>query len=311
MTPLDHTNRGLALPLTLALLTVLTMLLLSLDDTARRTLRQAQASRALALCAIAADGGVALARTLLEEDAARNPASDHLQEPWAQPIAPFPLGDSMVTVTIVDAWGRLDLNALTDPNGVPILPRIEQAKRLFQRLGIDPQAVDRIVDWIDPDDTPMPFGLERSDQGAHPYRPSNAPLASLGELRMIPGLSADHVARLRPYVVAGRATDPSINVNTAPAEVLEAIDPRLTASAVAQLMQARPFASLTELERLPGLATIMSALRNGPQHGFGLTLRSPFYWTTVTATLEQTTVTLEALLVRQGTEVSILQTSLF
>jgi general secretion pathway protein K len=300
-------ERGMALIVTLALLTVLTMLLLNLDAATRRTTRLIHASRALTMATIAADGGIALARTLLQEDATRDPQRDTLLEPWAQPIPPFQLGHATVSLRIEDLGGRLDINALVDPRGLPITERIDQTKRLFMQLGIEPQLVDRLVDWIDPDDIPMPLGLERLDLQSPPYRPHNAPLATIGELRGIPGFTPALIQRLRPYVVAGRTIDPNININTAPPEVLEALVPGLPHRTIASVIQARPFQHLNDLEQFPAAAPLLAALRRETTRGFGITVKSPTYRATTTGTVGHTTVTAEALLARHGSDIEILQ----
>lgn len=300
-------QRGIALLISLALLSLLTMLLLALDGATRKYTRTVKTSRTLLMARIGAEGGLALARTLLEEDAARTPQSDHLLEPWAQPIAPFPLGEAQVRVTIEDSSGRYDLNALVNLRGQPVPERIEQVKRLFARLGIEAQLVDRIVDWIDPDDQPMPAGLERTQNTSQPYRPHNAPMATLGELASIPGFTPVLIERLRLHVTAGRVVDPMVNINTATLEVLESLDAHITSAGAAQLVQVRPLSSIQDLERLQALTGYLTALKTASAQGFGITVKSNLFHVMSAGTIGPTTVTTEAFLIRQGTDVNIIQ----
>ncbi len=57
--------------------------------------------------------GVQWARQILDDDARRSEI-DHLGEPWAVALPPIPLENGEIRGAIVDAQGRLNINALGD-----------------------------------------------------------------------------------------------------------------------------------------------------------------------------------------------------
>jgi general secretion pathway protein K len=69
-----------------------------------------------------------------------------------------------------------------------------QLRQLLQRAGADDAAserlTDRILDFIDPDDTPRPQGMERDDyiRAGLNYIPFNGKLTSLDQLLLVPGI---------------------------------------------------------------------------------------------------------------------------
>ena len=98
--------------------------------------------------------GVQWARQILDDDAHRSDI-DHLGEPWA----PIPLENGEIRGAIVDAQGRLNVNALgsVDTSSEPEQARIA---RLFALYGGPVGALDAIADWIDPDGLVRETGAE-------------------------------------------------------------------------------------------------------------------------------------------------------
>jgi general secretion pathway protein K len=172
---------------------------------ARNTLESGEA-RALA------DGGLFLAiRGMLEE----NPS-----DPWPVDGTPrqVTVGESTVSVAVLDEAGKVDINAAPD----------ELLQNLLAQTGIDADAAaalaDAIADWRDPDDLKRLHGAEAPEyrrQGA-PYEPSNAPFAAVSELRLVLGMTPEIYERLAPLVTIysrlGR-----INPLSAPASVIRAL----------------------------------------------------------------------------------------
>lgn len=202
------------------------------------------------------------ARNVLAHDA-RTTAVDHLGEPWAIKVPATPLDEGEVGGEIVDLSGRFNLNNLVR-SGVVSVPDIRRFITLLQLLGV-PEAeaaamTDALVDWLDADDQ------VRSSESAESAwyaaqtparRPANAPLAEIDELLQVRGFSPARVNRLRPFVAALPAGG-SINVNTAPPEVLAAAIPGLGLDAARRLMAERETAWFKDVAdfgaRLPSLA---------------------------------------------------------
>jgi general secretion pathway protein K len=164
---------------------------------------------------------------------------DHLGESWAKRLPPLPAEGGTVTVAVSDAQARFNLNNLVR-NGAPSAVDVAIFQRLLRAHGLDPALVEAVIDWIDPDSQARPGGAEDLDYLglSLPYRTANQALASVEELRLVKGFTAEAVERLRPYITA--LPEPTaINVNTATEPVLAALFAEPSASALAHAMTAR------------------------------------------------------------------------
>lgn len=120
--------------------------------------------------------------------------------------------------------------------------QFEVLQQLLERLELKSELAQAIVDWIDPDSDPrFPDGAEDSDYTVQnpAYLAANQPLTSVSELRLIKGIDADVYAKLAPLVCALPPGTP-LNVNTAPALVLAALNKELELADVTKLIEERP-----------------------------------------------------------------------
>jgi len=199
-------------------------------------------------------GALNYAAILLTRDDAK---IDHLGELWAQPLPPLPVEDGMIAFAVSDAQGRFNLNNLVTSNGAQSKFHIEMFKRLLTSQDIDPGLSETLFDWLDPNSTAIPGGAEDIEYLSlpQPYRSANQPLQSVDELRLVKGFSAKDVEKLRPYVTALPVNNTSVNVNTAPEQVLAALCANLPAAALQPVLDGRVSQPFTEskqfLERLP------------------------------------------------------------
>jgi general secretion pathway protein K len=185
--------------------------------------------------------------------AADDATVDHLGEAWARKLPPFPADRAELTGVITDEQGKLNVNNLVrDGDASP--KDLVAFQRLLAALGLPTALAEAVVDWIDPDiEVTPPNGAE--DQyylGLNPpYRAANRPVLELGELARVKGFNAAIVARLAPFVTA-LPVPTAVNVNTAPAPVLQAIMPSLTGADAARILEERsrrPFATREEFLR--------------------------------------------------------------
>lgn len=179
------------------------------------------------------------ARVILARDA-RTSKVDDLGEPWARQLPPLPVTGGQVAGHIIDLQGLFNINNLV-VNGKPSPPDVAQFQRLLAIVGLQPQLVQAVIDWIDPGvNVTFPDGAEDDTylQLATPYRTANRPMVSVSALRLVKGFDAAAVARLEPYVCAlpSRTT---INVNTAPAPVLQSLADGLSKQDGEALVKAR------------------------------------------------------------------------
>ncbi|HLT63129.1 MAG TPA: type II secretion system minor pseudopilin GspK [Pseudohongiella sp.] len=187
-------------------------------------------------------GAEALAVQLLASDA-QSSQQDHLQESWAQQVAPFPTDHGWVQPRLQDAQARFNLNNLViksayqDDLGAPLTVRLsppqKQFVRLLQTLGDDPiseadavMMTEALVDWIDADDhLSGPGGAESLFYSADnpPRQAANQLLTDISELILVRHFSPALVERLRPLVTVLPVPTP-LNLNTATLPLLRSIN---------------------------------------------------------------------------------------
>jgi len=262
-------ERGIALLLTLLVLTLLVALILEFDAEARREYRDAAAFRDNFKATVLARAAVQAARGTLQQDLAKDRKAgqffDSSTDLWALPIRDYAIGDGLLTGQVEDERGKLNLNDLAAGGDlIAKKARVQRVKRLFELLQINPDLVDAIVDWVDQDETPEPAGAESLYyQTLRPsYRAANAPLQTLLELRLIKGMTPDIMAKLSKVVtVYPQEGQSKVNLNTASPLVLQALDPSITQSVASDIALARPFKTIQELDRVSSFADIGKELR--------------------------------------------------
>jgi general secretion pathway protein K len=192
----------------------------------------------------------------------------------AAAIGPFEAAGAVETA-ITDAQGLFNLNNLLRA-GKPSEPDLAAFRRLLALLRLPEALADALLDAIDADsDTTFPGGAEDLDYLAmQPARRApNRPLLDVSSLGRIKGFSAEAIERLRPYVSA--LPEPTaINVNSAPAEVLQALLPGLDDGAARTLVTERsrkPFDTLEAFRaRLPESARVPTSVSLGVSSSYFL-----------------------------------------
>ena len=262
-------ERGIALLLTLLVLTLLVALILEFDVEARREYRDAAAFRDNFKATVLARAAVQAARGVLQQDFIKDKQTgqffDAPTDIWAFPISNYVIGDGLLSAQIEDERGKLNLNDLA-AGGDPIAKKTKvlRFKRLFELVQINPDLVDAIVDWVDQDEVPEAAGAESPYyQTLHPsYRAANAPLQTLSELRLIKGMTPDLIEKLSKVVtVYPQEGESRVNVNTADLLVLQALDPRITQGVASDIIQARPFKTIQDLDRVSSFEAVGKELR--------------------------------------------------
>ena len=262
-------ERGIALLLTLLVLSLLVALILEFDVEARREYRDAAAFRDNFKATVLARASVQAARGVLQQDFIKDKQTgqffDALTDIWAFPISNYVIGDGVLSAQIEDERGKLNLNDLA-AGGDPLAKKTKvlRFKRLFELVQVNPDLVDAIVDWVDQDEVPEASGAEGPYyQTLHPsYRAANAPLQTLLELRLIKGMTPDLIEKLsKVATVYPQEGESRVNVNTAPLLVLQALDPRITQGVASDIIQARPFKTIQDLDRVSSFEAVGKELR--------------------------------------------------
>lgn len=198
--------------------------------------------------------GVQWARQILYENAP--PSIVQLGQPWAFRLPTTPIENGSIGGYITDAQGRLNVNNLASSAAVATAAQLA-LQRLFAELGVPNALLNAIADWVDADNQTTPNGgAEDSYYLAQdpPGLAANAPVRRVAELLAVRGADPALIARLAPFVDALDAPT-TVNVNTAPAEVLVAVVGGLDAAGATSLVASRttkPFATLADFRtRLP------------------------------------------------------------
>ncbi|MDA8428330.1 MAG: type II secretion system minor pseudopilin GspK [Geobacteraceae bacterium] len=260
-------EKGFALVLTLIVTALMVAVLVemihqvSVDVSISRGYRDGQQASLLAESGVT--GGTKLLQLGLQ---GKNYTS--LSDVWAAPIKLDDETGTMV-ITITEESGKLCLNDLVQPNGYFEPNTLAALKRLGRRLNIPEDCWNALADWIDSDDSPRTNGAESSYYQTlkPPYAARNAKLETLAELSLVRGFTPEYIAALRPFVTVYAeqpgAPESPVNINTAPKEVLMALDDGIDDRMAERILEERrlkPFNFLGDLSRISGGDTIASNL---------------------------------------------------
>lgn len=168
-------------------------------------------------------GMIDFARLVLTQDM-RTSQADHLGETWALPLNDSKVADFVKNEDIPDELKSISVNgAITDAQGLFNLRNLSNAagvlvySRLLTNLGLNPNL---------------------AQQTAQTLQENQIAIQDICDLISIPGYSESMIEMLRRYVIALPATS-TVNINTAPAEVLMAVFPALSRSSANNLVQQR------------------------------------------------------------------------
>ncbi len=261
-------EKGFALIITLVVSALLVALVAEfvnevyVDTSSRQNFVDAQQASLLAESGIA--GGIKLLQFTMASQGFTS-----LLDPWAKPLK---LDDEQgsIEVTIEDEAAKINLNSIAGSNGNFIDAYYPIATRFLKKAGLSPDLCDGIADWVDTNDEPKPAGAEttyyRSLQP--PYSAKNGWFDTVDELRLVKGFDAKTMERLRPFITVFADSLPGspapININTAPPEILAALDEGLSDDLVARIVDYRkttPFKSPADILKVAGLDKIGIALQ--------------------------------------------------
>jgi general secretion pathway protein K len=174
-------------------------------------------------------------RTLLEDlkDDRSSDVMDHPGEGWLDTEQEFVTDHGLLQGRLSDLQGRLNLNSLETSAGTVYGVNALRFIRLLQVLDLEqPLAqheaeaiTNSVLDWLDGDDVERPDGAEAYYYGdaEPPGRAANRAMASVSELRMVKGMTAEIYRALRPYVTVWPEVGGQININTASEQVLRSL----------------------------------------------------------------------------------------
>lgn len=235
-------QQGAALLIALVIVTLVVSMAASMIWQQWRAVQVEAAERARMQSAWILSGALDWARLILREDA-RSGRPTALTEPWALPLAEARLStflaadtsnaedapDAFLSGRIVDAQSRFNLNNLVqDAQIQPV--ELAVLQRLFDNIGVAPDLAQRIADGLR--DAVAPPSAEGSRTAQPPLLPRK-----LSQLAWL-GIDEGAIAQMQPYVVLLPART-TVNVNTAPREVLAAVIEGLDLASAERIIQRR------------------------------------------------------------------------
>ncbi len=166
--------------------------------------------------------------------------ADGLDDLWALDIGELPVGESAMTWKVTDESGKLNLNRLVDERtGREDRKLVGVLERLMTILEMDIEPVAALLDWIDRDGDVRLHGAEDSYyyRGEGTGDCKDASLDVVEELVLVKGFDAEMVEKLMPFVTV--YSDGKINLNTAPATVIQALLPSMDEQTVEDILLVR------------------------------------------------------------------------
>ncbi len=302
-------EKGFALLLSLLIVFLLVVIIFETDFQIRADLRAAGNFRDDLKAYYLSRSGISAGEALLIDDAKNSSTYDALNELWAAPIPEYPLGDGSLSGFIVDEERKINLNFLIRENAgrQTVAPeRKDQLLRLFTLLQVNPDLVDSIIDWIDSDDEPLPFGAETpSYQALDPgYSAKNDRMTTLSELRMVRGITPEIYNIISPYLTVYGAG--KLNVNTADPLVLQSIDDGIDETEARRIIEKRPFEQANGQDfknELP--ADVDGRIRTDDRINW-FTIRSQYFSLVSNGQVNNTRKTTRAIILRNGIQTKLL-----
>lgn len=249
-------NRGIALLITILMISIIVVLTLQFNSSMRNELQGAVNSRDNIMLGYIAKSGYNLALALLRED---DPNSDSLNDDWALLKNTSLFSESLFEpgsrfqAEIIDLSGKIQINELVKQDGTynedqkGILMRL-LTSGLFELEEEDAEDIlDNIKDWIDSDDEPTRFGSESSYYQSfdNPYSCRNGRLRSIYELTQIKGITkqlffgTNETRGLKDYLTVYGDRSGKININTADRNILMALSDDLEEEMINEIIQYR------------------------------------------------------------------------
>lgn len=255
-------NRGMALIITLMVVSLLTVAVVELNRRIRTTVGSAALFRDRIILSQMVASGINIGQAVLITDRNDNDI-DSVQEDWADSsflegvVGEFPFEEGLIRLGIDDLRGKMQVNALVQYPGGREFNENQRLLwfRFFELVNISQamesdikpvSLINAVKDWLDYGDDDAVTGLDGAESDYYrdltpPYACRNGPIIDLSEMALIKGISPDvfftpeaafalgtcvtTFCRTEAPGGKGFVFDGRININTAPLFVLTALLP--------------------------------------------------------------------------------------
>ncbi len=115
---------------------------------------------------------------------------DSYRDVWAIDYPELPFENGTLKLTISDENSKINLSVLAN-EVVDQTPYYAITQTFFLNMGLPVDLADTIIDWVDIDDAPYPYGAESNYYNTLPvsYKSKNAAMDSINEMLMIKGIT--------------------------------------------------------------------------------------------------------------------------
>ncbi|MGD9212647.1 MAG: type II secretion system protein GspK [Desulfobacteraceae bacterium] len=208
-------NRGVALLITLSIITILVTVGLELNRRTKATVDAAATLKDRFTLTQMATGAIHTGMALLIKDA-KDTQIDSVQEDWADPdkieqmLNEIPFDDGKVSLVISDELAKIQVNALVDfPEGTQfnitqralwerfmdkLLKLYKETEDVSDMEETDSETIiNSLKDWLDSKDDDAVTGLSGAESDYYmgldnPYKCKNGPFSHLGEVALVKGI---------------------------------------------------------------------------------------------------------------------------
>jgi general secretion pathway protein K len=211
----------------------------------------------------------------LEDDRNNNAmVDDCVEEQWAVQLPPTPYEDAMLSASVQDLQGRFNLNWLITASGDEFIRNtraIAQLTRLIEQTFPGEANASRLAnemaDWLDSNN--IVDSVEGAEDPEYRNRRTpNLPAAHESEMRALLSFRvADQPAEPQVWgLLTALPLGTTLNVNTAPPQVLDAVIGDMAGTAAVQAVldarQEKPVTEISELMKLPPLDDLSADEKN-------------------------------------------------
>lgn len=277
-------DRGIALLNALVLVAAISAIATGLMLRAETSRTRISYMQGAAQAMLYLDAAELLVEPILRDDWKRDQNVDHLSEGWALRQINADVDRGTLSGEMRDLQGLFNVNSLSNPGD----GSAEQAfDHLFKSLDLPLVLAREIARFTQPEGTADMRAYAARDI---PVRPAQQRLDDISELRLVTGMTSEIYTQLLPYIWAG---DPglSVNVNTAPREVLAAFYPAANNSNIDRLIAERNkayFEDMTDYNTRLQRAIPAAILDNARIPNGGLGVSSGWFEARFTAGLNDT-----------------------
>lgn len=241
-------KQGLALILTLMLLTILTAMIIEFSYGVYITTVSLNNWQQAQRLYYASKSGIAIAIKTISEI----PQTElyRFTNGTTIPISEFfDKFSGNITITLIDENSKFNLNSIINENQTLNNEAYNFFKRLLKNLELNEVLADYLADWIDKDREPR---YSDSEENA-----KNSYLESIDELLLIKGYNQSVFLKLQPYITVyeiDKGNPQLININTASELIIISLAEGITTELAQRIILGRPFENVSSIEKVaPGL----------------------------------------------------------